>query len=80
MPLFWSAILWGVLGLVSPVLNERIDWLWFIPSQLAFGFVCGYVVNRSIHLRSPEFQNMSLSERAGLHSDVSYREESGDRR
>ena len=26
VPLFWSAMLWGVLGLVSPVLNQRIDW------------------------------------------------------
>ncbi len=76
VPLFWSAMLWGVLGLVSPILNERIDWLWFIPSQLAFGLVTGYVVNRYIKVRSPEFQQMPLAERAGLHSDVSHREES----
>ena len=76
VPLFWSAMLWGVLGLVSPVLNERIDWLWFIPSQLAFGLVTGYVVNRYIKVRSPEFQKMSLAERAGLRSDVSHREDS----
>ena len=76
VPLFWSALLWGVLGLVSPILNERIDWLWFLPSQLAFGLVTGYVVNRYIKVRSPEFQKMSLAERAGLHSDVSHREDS----
>ncbi len=77
IPLFWTALLWSVLGLVSPILNQRIDWLWFIPSQLAFGFVAGYVVNRSIHLRSPEFQKLSLAERAGLASDVSDRGKDG---
>lgn len=76
VPLFWSALLWGVLGLVSPILNKRIDWLWFIPSQLAFGLVTGYVVNRYIKVRSPNFQKMSFAERAGLHSDVTHREDS----
>ena len=78
VPLFWTAMLYGVLGLISPVLNNRIDWLWFIPSQLAFGLVTGYVVNRSVHLRSAKFQDRSFAERAGLHSDVTEREESGD--
>lgn len=77
VPLFWSAMLWSVLGLVSPILNQRIDWAWFIPSQLCFGLVTGYVVNRYVHVRSPEFQHLSLAERAGLHSDVSYRDKSG---
>ena len=74
VPLFWTALLWGVLGLISPILNQRIDWWWFIPSQLAFGLVTGYVVNRFLHVRSPEVQKMSLAQRAGVHSDVSHRE------
>ncbi len=78
VPLFWTALLWGVLGLISPILNQRIDWWWFIPSQLAFGLVTGYVVNRFIHVRSPELQKMSLDERAGVHSDVSDRESGGE--
>ena len=78
VPLFWTALLYGVLGLISPVLNQRIDWLWFIPSQLAFGLVTGYVVNRSVHLRSAAFQSESFAERAGLASDVTSREKSGE--
>ena len=74
VPLFWSSLLYGVLGLVSPILNQRIDWLWFIPSQLAFGLVTGYVVNRSIHVRSAGFRDLPFAERAGLASDVSVRE------
>ncbi len=75
VPLFWTSLLYGVLGLVSPVLNQRIDWFWFIPSQLAFGLVTGYVVNRKIHVRTERFRNLSFAERAGLHSDVRYRED-----
>lgn len=75
VPLFWTSLLYGVLGLVSPVLNQRIDWFWFIPSQLAFGLVTGYVVNRKIHVRTEQFRNLSFAERAGLHSDVRYRED-----
>lgn len=74
VPLFWTSLLYGVLGLVSPVLNQRIDWLWFIPSQLAFGLVTGYVVNRSVHVRSQDFRELPFSVRAGLHSDTTSRE------
>ena len=77
VPLFWTAMLYGVLGLISPVLNQRIDWFWFLPSQLAFGLVTGYVVNRSVHLRSATFRDESFAERAGLHTDVTSREKSG---
>lgn len=78
VPLFWTAMLYGVLGLISPVLNQRIDWLWFVPSQLAFGLATGYAVSRSVHLRSESFRDRSVAERAGLHSDVTYREKHGD--
>lgn len=74
VPLFWTSMLYGVLGLVSPILNQRIDWAWFIPSQLAFGLVTGYVVNRSIGVRSEAFRNLSFAERAGLSSDTTVRE------
>lgn len=78
VPLFWTAMLYSVLGLISPVLNQRIDWLWFLPSQLAFGLVTGFVVNRTVHVRSSTFQDASFAERAGLHTDVTYREDHED--
>ena len=78
VPIMWTALLYSVLGLVSPILDKRIDWVWFIPSQLAFGLVTGYVVNRSIHVRSEEFRNLPFAVRAGLHSDVTARETDDD--
>lgn len=66
-PLLWTGLAYSVMNIVSPILNERIDWLWFIPSQVAFGLVAGFVINLRIRVRTPEFQALPFSERAGLH-------------
>jgi hypothetical protein len=68
-PLLLTGILHSVLNVLSPLLNQRIDWFWFILSQIAFGLVCGYVVNRQIRLRSAEFQALPFAVRAGLHGN-----------
>ncbi|MHB8390855.1 MAG: hypothetical protein ACYDBH_14960, partial [Acidobacteriaceae bacterium] len=44
----------------------RIDWLWFIASQIAFGLVAGFVVNLHVRVRTPQFQARPFAERAGL--------------
>ena len=68
-PLLMTGILYSALGIVSPILDDRIDWFWFIMSQIAFGLVCGYVVNLQARVRTPQFQALPFSVRAGLHSD-----------
>lgn len=69
-PLLFTGILYSAIGIVSPILNERIDWLWFIPSQLLFGLVCGFVVNLHARVRTPQFQALPFAVRAGLHGDL----------
>ncbi len=69
VPLLFTGILHSALGIVSPVLNERIDWFWFVASQVAFGLVCGYVVNRHTKIRTPQFRALPFAVRAGLQSD-----------
>jgi hypothetical protein len=54
---------------ISPILNARIDWLWFVVSQIAFGLVCGFVVNLQVKVRTPQFRALPFAVRAGLHSD-----------
>lgn len=44
-PFIWTGMLYSALGVISPILDARIDWLWFVVSQIAFGLVCGFVVN-----------------------------------
>lgn len=47
MPLLWTAMSFGLMGIVNPVLQQRVDWPWFIVSQFIFGLVAAVVVVRS---------------------------------
>jgi hypothetical protein len=62
-PLAWTGLLYTVLGVVNPLLNARIDWWWFLASQVAFGIVAGLVVVRQV--RIPTWQ-YPLAARAGM--------------
>jgi hypothetical protein len=67
VPLLFTGIVYSALGIVSPILNQRIDWFWFVASQVSFGLVCGYVVNLQAKVRTPQFQALPFRLRAGLH-------------
>jgi hypothetical protein len=67
VPMIFTGIVYSALGIVSPILNQRIDWFWFIMSQIAFGLVCGYVVNLQAKVRTRQFQALPFAIRAGLH-------------
>jgi len=63
-PLLWSGLLHSCIGIINPVLNERVDWLWFVVSQIGFGIVAGILVSRRARVRTR--QGASLFVRAGL--------------
>jgi hypothetical protein len=63
-PLLWSALIWATLRLINPALNARIDWIWFIVSQIAFGLATGYVVHHSKMVET--MQTWPLAARAGI--------------
>src|SRR5271170_1745744 len=63
-PIIWTGLLHSILGLINPLLNERIDWRWFIASQFAFGIVAGLVVVRQA--RVPVGQFVPFIMRAGI--------------
>lgn len=67
VPMIFTGIVYSALGIVSPILAGRIDWFWFILSQVAFGLVCGFVVNLQAKVRTRQFQALPFSVRAGLH-------------
>lgn len=69
VPLLFTGILRSTLSIISPILNQRIDWFWFVVSQIAFGLVCGFVVNLQTRVRTPQFRALSFAVRAGIHSD-----------
>ena len=70
VPLFFTGLLYSAIGIVSPILNERIDWFWFVASQIAFGLVCGFVVNLHERVRTPQFRSLPFALRAGIHGDA----------
>jgi hypothetical protein len=47
LPLVWTGTCYGLMGVVNPVLQERVDWVWFVVSQFVFGVVAAVVVLRS---------------------------------
>jgi hypothetical protein len=63
-PMFWTGLLHSILGIVNPVLNQRIHWLWFVASQVAFGIVAGIVVSRQERIRT--WQRLPLAIRSGM--------------
>jgi hypothetical protein len=64
IPMLMSAITWALLRVVNPLLNQRIEWTWFIASQVAFGVVTGWVVSRSERIATA--QPLPLAARAGV--------------
>jgi hypothetical protein len=64
VPVLWSGMLHPTLNLLNPLLAGRIDWFWFIASQVAFGVVAGSVVVRQTTM--PTLENVSFALRAGV--------------
>jgi hypothetical protein len=65
-PFLWTGILYSALGVISPILDQRIDWAWFIVSQITVGLVCGFVVNLQVRVRTDQFRSLPFSVRAGI--------------
>lgn len=65
-PILWSGLLHSLLAAVSPVLNERIVWPWFVVCQIGFGVVAGIVVSHQERVRT--WQHLPMAVRAGVES------------
>jgi hypothetical protein len=63
-PILWTALEHSMIGVLNPVLNQRVDWFWFVVSQFGFGIVAGIVVSRQE--RIPTWQGAPFAIRAGI--------------
>ena len=54
-PIMWSGLLYFSLGIINPLLDQRIDWLWFVITQIGFGIVAGLVVVRQERVRTGQY-------------------------
>lgn len=65
-PLMWTGLLYSGLRVIDPVLEELVQWPFFVASQVAFGLVAGFVVDRTEKIET--MQSLSIYERAGVES------------
>src|SRR5437899_811395 len=59
-PVMWSGLLYTSLGVINPLLNQRISWTWFIASQIGFGVVAGLVVARQERVRTRQYMPFAV--------------------
>jgi len=77
-PVLWSGLLYSILQLLNPLLSSRINWIWFMASQIAFGVVAGIVVVRQERVSTRE--NLPFNVRAGIEAPgIVPPRESGDK-
>jgi hypothetical protein len=53
LPMLWTGSSYGLMGVVNPVLRDRVDWPWFIASQFVFGVAAAVVVIRTEMIHVP---------------------------
>ena len=75
-PVLWSGLLHSILEAIDPVLNQRINWLWFVLSQIGFGVVAGIVVSRQVRIRT--WQEVPFAVRAGIEASGALHQNNGD--
>ena len=75
-PVMWTGLIYATLEVLNPVMNERIDWRWFVASQFAFGIVAGIVVARHTPVRT--LQHMPFAVRAGFEAGGMEHERHGE--
>jgi hypothetical protein len=63
-PILWSGLVHSFVELIDPQLNQQIDWLWFVFSQVGFGIVAGIVVSRQQRIATR--QHLPFALRAGF--------------
>ena len=47
MPLLWSGICHGFMGIINPALQQHVNWFWFVISQAVYGLAMSIVVVRT---------------------------------
>jgi len=75
-PVLWSGLVHSFVELIDSVLKQRIDWTWFVLSQVGFGIVAGVVVSRQERERT--WQNVPFALRAGFEAPQAANKKNGD--
>jgi hypothetical protein len=74
-PILWSGLVHSMIDLIAPPLNQRIDWRWFVLSQVGFGILAGIIVSRQERIRT--LQHFPFALRAGFEAPGAMDEKDG---
>src|SRR5579864_2307943 len=75
-PILWSGLIHIMLEALDPTLKQRIDWVWFVVSQIGFGIVAGIIVSKQVRIRT--WQYLPFAVRAGIEAPGAKDEKSRD--
>jgi hypothetical protein len=75
-PVLWSGLIHSMLEALDPALKQRIDWLWFVISQIGFGVVAGIIVSTQVRIRT--WQYLPFAVRAGIEAPGARKKKNGD--
>jgi hypothetical protein len=75
-PILWSGLLHSALEFLNPALSDRINWAWFVVTQIGFGVVAGIVVSRQERVRT--WQHVPFAIRAGVEAPGAMDEKSSE--
>ncbi len=64
IPFIWTILIYGSLKLINPMLAQYVNWFSFVVCQVAFGFVCGFIVFRSGKVET--MQSWSMAQKLGV--------------
>jgi hypothetical protein len=53
LPLVWTALSYGLMGIANPALADHVNWPWFIACQFVFGVTAAVIVVRSEMIQIP---------------------------
>ena len=75
-PILWTVLIHSIIEAVDPVLNQRIDWFWYVVSQIGFGIVAGIVVSTQERIHT--WQYLPFQVRVGIEAPGAMDEKNGE--
>ena len=58
-PLLWTGAIHSFMGVLNPVMEQHVDWPWFVASQFVYGLTVGIVVVRSEKIASKRIEGQA---------------------
>ena len=77
-PVLWSGLIYSLVAFLAPAVGTRINWPWFVVTQVGFGIVAGIVVSKQQRVHT--WQHLPFAIRAGFEAPGVMGERNGEDR